>query len=117
MKGFITDHPIEALKEQIVEAYQDCLASVQGVHRAFVLFNQPKNPEFGVLDSTFFCFVSKKLYFNIDRLYSETDSIRDFFENERDVCIAYHFDPYSGQSVKDIVPTGALEIVLFETVS
>lgn len=105
-------HPIEVLKEQIVEAYQDALGCLEGVHRVFVILSRPENPEYGVLECTFFFFVSKNLYFKIDRLYSQTDSIRDFFENEKDVCISYHFDPYSGQSVEDIVPEEAQEIYL-----
>ena len=103
---------VEVLKGQIVEAYQEALGCLEGVHRVFVLFGRPENPEYGVLDCTFFFFVSKNLYFKIERLYSQTDSIRDFFENEKDVCIFYHFDPYSGQSVEEIVPDEAQEIYL-----
>lgn len=109
----ITTHPtIEVLKEQIIEAYQEALGCIEGVHRVFVLFEQPEKPENGVLDCTFFFFVSKNLYFKINRLYAQTDIIRDFFENEKDVCITYYFDPYSGQSVEQIVPEQAQEIYL-----
>jgi hypothetical protein len=98
-----------ALKSQIVEAYQRSLSTLKDVHRAFVLFETPKNSEYGVLECRLFFLVSKDLYFNIDRLYSATDKIRDFFEDEKNVCISYHFDPYTDRSV-DIVPEGARAI-------
>jgi hypothetical protein len=108
----IENSALELLKEQIVEGFREVLSAVEGVQRAFVLFAKPENPDYGVLECQFFFFVSKRLYFNIDRLYSATDKVRDFFEDEKDVCISYHFDPYTGQSVEDIVPEGAQEIYL-----
>jgi len=103
---------VELLKEQIVEGFREVLSAMEGVQRAFVLFAKPEDAEYGVLECQFFFFVSKRLYFHIDRLYSATDGVRDFFEDEKDVCISYHFDPYTGQSVEDIVPEGAQEIYL-----
>lgn len=98
------------LQEQIIEAYQGALSGLSGLHRAFVLFQREEDSETGELECIFFFFVSKSLYFKIDRLYLETDTVRDFFEDEKNVCISYHFDPYSGQSVEDSVPEEAQEI-------
>ena len=103
---------IEYLKTQIISAYKNALSNCRGVHRAFVKFSLPESDEYGRLDCDFYFFVSRSLFFNIDLLYKKTDQIRDYFEDELDVNIFYHYAIYHGQDLEEDIREEAREIYI-----
>ncbi|RMH77855.1 MAG: hypothetical protein D6681_20565 [Calditrichaeota bacterium] len=103
-------HPLEFIKSELIFAYQKALSRCNGVFRAFVKFSRPDTPEHGILDCDLYFLVSRSLYFNIDELYQKTEEIRDYFEDQLDVNIFYHYKIYHGQNLEEEVQEEAREI-------